>query len=151
MADEQQQANFNFKKIYIKDASFESPMSPQSFLNQQAPEVDIQLDISHSKIDDLHHEVILSITVTAKSEEKTVFLCEVQQAGLFQIEGVPEQEMPMVLEIACPNILLPYVRQTIDDLVGKGGFPQMLLHPVNFEGLYQQKMLASQKPEGKAN
>jgi len=150
MADEQQ-ANFNLKKIYIKDASFESPMSPQSFLQQQAPEVDIQLDISHSKIDTEHHEVILSITVTAKSDDQTVFLCEVQQAGLFQIIGVPEQEMPVVLEIACPNILLPYIRQAIDDLVGKGGYPQMLIHPVNFEGLYQQKVMASQKPEGAVN
>ncbi|HBE92489.1 MAG TPA: protein-export chaperone SecB [Gammaproteobacteria bacterium] len=150
MADEQQ-ANFNLKKIYIKDASFESPMSPQSFLQQQTPEVDIQLDISHSQPDEAHYEVVLTITVTAKSEENTVFLCEVQQAGLFQIAGVPEQEMPMVLEIACPNILLPYVRQTIDDLVGKGGFPQMLIHPVNFEGLFQQKALASQKPEGAVN
>ena len=105
-------------------------MSPQSFLQQQPPEVDIQLDISHSKIDAEHQEVILSITVTAKSEEQTVFLCEVQQAGLFQISGVPEKEMPMVLDIACPNILLPYIRQAIDDLVGKGGFPQMLIHPV---------------------
>jgi preprotein translocase subunit SecB len=150
MADEQQ-ANFNLKKIYIKDASFESPMSPQSFLQQQAPEVDIQLDISHSEIDAEHHEVILSITVTAKSDDQTVFLCEVQQAGLFQIIGVPEQEMPVVLEIACPNILLPYIRQAIDDLVGKGGYPQMLIHPVNFEGLYQQKVMASQKPEGAVN
>jgi preprotein translocase subunit SecB len=150
MADEQQ-ANFNLKKIYIKDASFESPMSPQSFLQQQAPEVDIQLDISHSKIDAEHHEVILSVTVTAKSDDQTVFLCEVQQAGLFQIIGVPEQEMPVVLEIACPNILLPYIRQAIDDLVGKGGYPQMLIHPVNFEGLYQQKVMASQKPEGAVN
>ncbi len=148
---EEQQANFNLKKIYIKDASFESPMSPQSFLQQQPPEVDIQLDISHSKIDAEHQEVILSITVTAKSEEQTVFLCEVQQAGLFQISGVPEKEMPMVLDIACPNILLPYIRQAIDDLVGKGGFPQMLIHPVNFEALYQQKVLASQKPEGAVN
>lgn len=150
MADEQQ-ANFNLKKIYIKDASFESPMSPQSFLQQQPPEVDIQLDISHSNIDAEHQEVVLSITVTAKSEDQTVFLCEVQQAGLFQIIGVPEKEMPMVLEIACPNILLPYIRQAIDDLVGKGGFPQMLIHPVNFEALYQQKILANQKPEGAVN
>lgn len=150
MTDEQQ-ANFNLKKIYIKDASFESPTSPQSFLQQQAPEVGIQLDISHSKVDEEHHEVILTITATAKSGEDTVFLCEVQQAGLFEIAGVPEQEMPMVLEIACPNILLPYVRQTIDDLVGKGGFPQMLIHPINFEGLYQQKVLSNQKPEGAVN
>jgi len=148
---EEAQPNFNLKKIYIKDASFESPMSPKSFLQQQAPEVDIQLEINHSLIDEAHHEVILNITATAKSDDKTVFLCEVQQAGLFEISGIPGQELPMILEIACPNILLPYVRQTIDDLVGKGGFPQMLIHPINFEAMYHQKKLAAQQPEGAVN
>jgi len=147
---EEQQPNFNLKKIYIKDVSFESPQSPASFMQQQAPEVDIQMDITHTQIDERHHEVILAMTVTARADGQTVFLCEIQQAGLFEVIGIPDNEMPMVLEIACPNILLPYVRQAIDDLVGKGGFPQLLIHPVNFEALYQQKML-QQQAEGEVN
>ena len=148
---EEQQATFNIKKIYIKDASFESPASPASFLQQQAPEVDVQLDVQSNGIDPSHFEVVLTVTGTAKAEDQTVFLCEVHQAGLFEISGIPETEMPMVLEITCPSILLPYVRQMVDDLVGNGGYPQLLLHPVNFEALYQQKLAAGQQPEGAVN
>ena len=88
-----------------------------------------------------YHEVILTITVTAKSGVRQIFLAEVQQAGLFEVTGA-DDEIPMVLEIACPNILLPFVREAIDDLVGKGGFPQLLINPINFEALYHQKMMA---------
>jgi len=144
---EQSEISFNLKKVYVKDISFESPLSPQVFLNEQAPEVDVQMNITHSSIDNSDlYEVVLTITVTAKGGEHTFFLCEVQQAGLFEVTGA-DDELPMVLEIACPNILLPFVREAISDLVGKGGFPQLLINPINFEGLYHQKMMAQQSSQ----
>jgi preprotein translocase subunit SecB len=147
---EENEISFNLKKVYIKDISFESPQSPQVFLNEQAPEVDVQMNITHSKLEDSNlYEVVLTITVTAKSGDTNFFLCEVQQAGLFEVTGASD-EMPMVLEIACPNILLPFVREAISDLVGKGGFPQLLINPINFEALFHQKMMA-QQPEQKPN
>ncbi len=144
---EQKEISFNLKKVYVKDVSFESPLSPQIFLNEQAPEVDVQMNITHSKLDDADlYEVVLTITVTAKSAESNFFLCEVQQAGLFEVTGAYD-DLAMVLEIACPNILLPYVREAISELVGKGGFPQLLINPINFEALYHQKMMAQQSDQ----
>ncbi len=144
---EQKEISFNLKKVYVKDVSFESPLSPQIFLNEQAPEVDVQMNITHSKLDDADlYEVVLTITVTAKSAESKFFLCEVQQAGLFEVTGAYD-DLAMVLEIACPNILLPYVREAISELVGKGGFPQLLINPINFEALYHQKMMAQQSDQ----
>jgi preprotein translocase subunit SecB len=144
---EENEISFNLKKVYIKDISFESPQSPQIFLNEQAPEVDVQMNITHSKLEDSNlYEVVLTITVTAKSGDTNFFLCEVQQGGLFEVTGAYD-ELAMVLEIACPNILLPFVREAISDLVGKGGFPQLLINPINFEGLFHQKMMAQQSAE----
>ena len=144
---EKNEISFNLKKVYVKDISFESPLSPQIFLNEQTPEVDVQMNITHSRLQDSDlYEVVLTITVTAKGAEKTFFLCEVQQAGLFEVTGAYD-ELAMVLEIACPNILLPFVREAISDLVGKGGFPQLLINPINFEALYHQKMMAQQSDQ----
>lgn len=144
---EQKEISFNLKKVYIKDISFESPQSPQIFLNEQAPEVDVQMNITHNRLDDGDlYEVVLTITVTAKGTDTNFFLCEVQQGGLFEVTGAYD-EMPMVLEIACPNILLPFIREAISDLVGKGGFPQLLINPINFEALFHQKMMAQQSEQ----
>jgi preprotein translocase subunit SecB len=137
---EQTEISFNLKKVYVKDISFESPLSPQIFLNEQAPEVDIQMNITNSSLEERDlYEVVL----TTKGAESNFFLCEVQQAGLFEVTGATDQ-LPMVLEIACPNILLPFVREAIADLVGKGGFPQLLINPINFEALYHQKIMSQQ-------
>jgi preprotein translocase subunit SecB len=136
---------FNIEKIYIKDSSFEVPGAPQVFLDSNSPEVGVQLAISHSQLnaDQGLYEVVLAVTVTAKHTDKTVFLAEAHQAGLFRISGVPELELPKVLEIACPNVLLPFVRQVVNNLIESGGFPQLLLSPINFEALYQQKHAAA--------
>ncbi len=146
MADSNQSQGpaLNVEKIYVKDISYEAPNVPQVFLEQTVPEVGIQLHIAHSPVarDEGLYEVILGVTVTAKVQEKTVFLAEVQQCGLFRISGVAVDELPLVLEIGCPNILLPFAREVINDLVGKGGFPQLLISPVNFDLLYQQKQTA---------
>lgn len=143
-ADTQPQVVFTLEKIYLKDASFEAPNTPQVFLEETAPEVSVQLDIEHQMLnrEEGLFEVVLVAVVSAKLKDKTVFLTEIKQAGLFHIQGVPEPELPKVLQIACPNILLPFVREVVNSLVGKGGFPQLLLNPINFEGLYQQKQAA---------
>jgi preprotein translocase subunit SecB len=136
---------FNLEKIYIKDSSFEVPGAPQVFLDATNPEVGVQLGISHSQINAEQglYEVVLAVTVTAKHTDKTVFLAEAHQAGLFRITGMPEPELPKVLEIACPNALLPFVRQAVNNLIESGGFPQLLLSPINFEALYLQKQSAA--------
>jgi len=138
---------FSLEKIYIKDSSFEVPDAPQVFLDTTNPEVGVQLGINHRQIDAGQglYEVVLTVTVTAKHADKTVFLAEAHQAGLFRITNVPEPELPKVLEIACPNVLLPFVRQAVNNLVESGGFPQLLLNPINFEALYQQKQSAAQQ------
>jgi len=136
---------FNLEKIYIKDSSFEVPGAPQVFLDATNPEVGVQLGISHSQINAEQglYEVVLAVTVTAKHTDKTVFLAETHQAGLFRIAGMPEPELPKILEIACPNVLLPFVRQAMNSLIESGGFPQLLLSPINFEALYLQKQSAA--------
>lgn len=138
---------FNLEKIYIKDSSFEVPGAPQVFLDSTNPEVGVQISISHSLIsaEQALYEVVLAVTITAKHAEKNVFLAEAHQAGLFRITGMPESELPKVLEIACPNVLLPFARQAVNALVESGGFPQLLLNPINFEALYQQKQSSAPK------
>lgn len=133
---------FDIRKVYLKDCSFESPQAPLVFTKgEQNPVIDIQMRIDHKVLDSDNgfYEVILITTVTAHLEQQTVFLVEVQQAGVFQIKNVPADELPLTLEIACPNILLPFAREAISDLVGKGGFPQLLINPVNFGALFQNK------------
>lgn len=139
---------FNLEKIYIKDSSFEVPGAPQVFLDATTPEVGVQLGITHRQINAEQglYEVVLAVTVTAKHADKTVFLAEAHQAGLFRVSGMPEPEMPKVLEIACPNVLLPFVRQVVNHLIESGGFPQLLLSPINFEALYLQKQSAAPQP-----
>jgi preprotein translocase subunit SecB len=139
---------FALEKIYVKDSSYEAPNAPQVFLDGKAPEVGVQLAIDHGVVaaEQSIHEVVLSVTVTARHDDKTVFLAEVHQAGLFRIQNVPGDDLPKVLEIACPNVLLPFVRQAVNDLVEAGGFPQLLINPVNFEALYLQKHAAATPP-----
>ena len=127
------------RKIYLKDVSFESPASPDVFTRGQVkPAMDLQLMLHHKKLDDNFHEVVLQITATSKLEEEVLFLVEVHQAGVFEIQCEDAAKLLMVKEIACANMLLPFARETIADLVAKGGFPQLLINPVNFEVLYQQ-------------
>ena len=140
---------FDIRKIYLKDASVESPNSPGIFLsNISQPDVKIDASIKAGRLEqDDYYEVSLGITVTSTAEEQTAFLVEVHQAGIFHIVGVPVEDMPLALEIACPNVLLPFAREAISDLVAKAGFPQLLLSPINFEALHQQKkhQLANQQ------
>ena len=141
---EQKQADtlFEIRKIYLKDASVESPDAPNIFLKEvKQPEISIDATIRTKTLDPSDYfEVVLGLTVTSKAEDEVAFLVEIQQAGVFQISGIPDEDMPLALEIACPNVLLPFAREAISDLVAKAGFPQLLLSPINFEALYQQKL-----------
>jgi len=132
---------FGIQKIYCKDLSFETPNSPDIFREQWQPEVNLQLGNATTLLDASGiHEIILTLTVTAKLGEKTAYLVEIQQAGIFNIKGYNETEMGAMVGAFCPNILFPYAREAVSDLVTRGGFPQLILAPVNFDALYQQHM-----------
>lgn len=138
------QAVFNIEKIYVKDMSLEVPTAPHVFLQAGEPQLEVQLTQNAQSIDGVLFDVSVSVTVTAKVGDKTLFLVEAVQAGIFQIRGVPEADLAPVLGIVCPNILFPYARETISDMVNRAGFPPVLLAPVNFEMLFQQAQLAQQ-------
>lgn len=132
--------HFDIQRIYIKDVSFEAPDTPEVFTQEWKPEVNLQLNSQGRPVGDKHYEVVLSITVTVKNHDKTAFLVEIQQAGVFQMEGFGQQELGGMLGSFCPNILFPYAREAISDLVTRGGFPQLLLAPVNFDALYAEHL-----------
>ncbi|EEB77667.1 MAG: protein-export chaperone SecB [Halioglobus sp.] len=151
MADEQVQQQFAMQRIYTKDISFESPATPDVFKKQWQPAVNVDLNTKSDKIDDNgNFEVVLSVTITAKVDEETAFLVEVQQAGIFMIAGIEGEDLRRVLGTAAPNILFPYARESIDSLCVKGGFPPVMLAPVNFEALYQQALAQSAAQAGEA-
>lgn len=141
---EQQQPVFNIQKIHIKDLSLEIPHAPSIYLEREAPEINVQLDNKNECFDDGMYEVLLTGIVTAKIKDKVMFLVEVHQAGIFQIRNISEAEMKPVLGITCPNILFPYLRETVSDIVTRAGFPAILLNPVNFEAIYQRNQQQSQ-------
>ncbi len=136
---EQQQPVFSIEKVYAKDVSLEVPNAPGVFLQPEQPQVEVQLGQASNQVQEGLYEVALKVTVTAKSGDKTVFLAEAEQAALFQIRNVPDSEMGPVLGIVCPNIIFPYARETISDLISRAGFPPVLLAPITFEALYQQR------------
>jgi preprotein translocase subunit SecB len=133
------QPSFSIQKVYVKDISLETPSSPQVFQKQWQPAVNMDLENSARLLDDNFYEVVLSITVTVSFENETVYLIEVQQAGVFQLMNIPDDILDRMLNTMCPNILFPFAREVISDLVSKGGFPQLLIAPVNFDALYAQK------------
>lgn len=152
MNNQPQQPVFGIEKIYVKDLSLEIPNAPRIFLEREAPDVNIQLHTKGERIDEGMYEVVLTITVTAKVKDKTMFLVEVQQAGIFQIRYVPEADMDPVLGIACPNIIFPYLRESVSDTVTRAGFHAVILNPVNFEALYHQgKQQQAEKSAGAAD
>jgi preprotein translocase subunit SecB len=128
---------YSIEKIYVKDLSLEVPNAPQIFLEREAPQVDVQLHHVSSKVDEGVFQTELTLTITAKIGEKTMFLVEANQAGIFAIRNVPEGDLDPILGISNPNILYPYVRETVSDAIVRAGFPPVLLNPVNFEALYQ--------------
>lgn len=142
MSDAPNQPVFSIEKLYVKDISLEIPNAPQVFLEREAPQVDIQLHHESKPVEDGVYQTLLTVTVTAKAGEKVLFLAEVGQAGIFVIRNLPEGDLEPVLGIACPNILYPYAREVISDVVMRAGFPPVVLTPVNFEALYQAQKQA---------
>jgi preprotein translocase subunit SecB len=139
--------SLKIEKIYLKDLSLENPGAPQSFTTQESPQVEVSLRSRGEQIEEAVFECVLTITVTAKTGDRTLFLVEAAQAGVFRISGVPLSEVQPVLGIHCPNILFPYIREAIADAVSRAGFPPVHLDPINFEMLYQQQLAGTQQPQ----
>ncbi len=139
-AAEEHSQEFTIQKIYVKDLSFETPNSPDVFSGKWEPAVNLEINTAGKGLGSDLHEVVLTVTVSAKLGEKTAYLVEVQQAGIFSVKGLRDQELSHALGSYCPNILFPYAREVVSDLVVKGGFPQLLLSPINFDALYSQHM-----------
>ena len=136
---------FNIQKIYLKDASFESPGSPASFSQKPwDPKLDLNMSNTHSQIDEDQYEAVLRITLTASHDGEPTFLIEIQQAGIFSISGFNEDETRYLLGSQCASTLFPYAREQISDISVRGGFPPLLLSPVNFDALYQQHLQQKQ-------
>lgn len=146
MADQDQaDKQLSIIKIYLKDFSFESPQSPQVFrADEWSPKTNLNLRSAHTPIDDNFHEVVLTISVEAKDEDKTLFLVELHQAGLFEVTGHTEEEHGVLFGSFCPNILFPYARESIASVIQKGGFPEFVLQPINFDALYMQTLQQQQ-------
>lgn len=140
-----QAASLSIQKIYVKDLSLENPGAPQSFFAQTAPQVEVGLRTRGEQIEQNVFECVLTVTVTAKSGDKTLFLVEASQAGIFEIRGVQMADMQPIMGIHCPSVLFPYVRETIADAISRAGFPPVHLDPINFELLYQQQLADLQR------
>ena len=142
---------FAIKKLYVKDVSFESPNSPKSFSYKKwDPKIDLNLTNKQTHIDADIYEAVLSITATVSIEDETAFLIEVHQAGLFQIDGFEDEQKSYLLGSQCMNILFPYAREVISDMSVRGGFPSLVMAPVNFDALYQQHLQQKHEEQGEA-
>ncbi|MEK9939754.1 MAG: protein-export chaperone SecB [Methylotenera sp.] len=137
--EQTQQPGFSIEKIYVKDASLEIPHAPQIFTDRTQPQIGIELGNFANQIEEIRFEVAIKVTVTSKIADKTVYLVEVTQAGIFQISGVPAENLELIVGITCPNILFPYARESVSDLVVRAGFQPVLLNPINFEALFAQQ------------
>lgn len=145
---EQEQPQFGIEKIYLKDLSLEVPHAPGIFLERESPQIEINVHNGAAPLEDAGlYEAVLTVTVTAKIKEKTVFLVEVAQAGIFQIRNVPKAELDAVLGVLCPNTLLPYARETVASLMSRAGFPPVLLQHMNFEAAYQERIRQIQEEQ----
>lgn len=149
MSEEQKQIDFNIQRVYVKDISFECPNSPVIFKQEWAPEVSMDIDTKSTKLEDNVFEVVLILTTTAKVGEDVAFLCEVQQAGIFSVGELEGMQMAHCLNAFCPNILFPYAREAVANLVSRGTFPQLNLAPVNFDALFQQAIATKQAEANK--
>ena len=144
--NQNQGGQFGLERLFVKDLSFEVPSS-EVFLGEWKPEMNVQLNTEAQRLDDPHFEVNVTVTVTATNAGSTAFVAEVKQAGIFLIEGVPEAQLTQLVGAYCPNILFPYVREAISDVVTRGSFPQLLLAPVNFDALFAQAQQQRQQEQ----
>lgn len=146
--EQNQQPVFGIEKLYVKDLSLEVPNAPEVFLEREAPQIEIQLNTGGRSVGDQVYEVVLTVTVTARIGEKTVFLVEVGQGGVFRIQNVPQEQLEPLIAVACPNILFPYAREVVSDAVSRAGFQPIVLQPVNFEGMYLQRLQEQEQAQG---
>lgn len=137
---------FSIEKIYVKDVSLEVPGAPRAFLASEQPQLEVQLGQESQQVEEGLYEMTLTVTVTAKAADRTVFLIEAAQAGLFQIRNIPQADLEPILATLCPSVIFPYARETISDLVVRAGFPPVLLAPMNFDAMYQQRLAEAQGP-----
>ncbi len=143
-----QQPVFNIQRLYLKDMSLEQPNSPAIFLEQDGPGIEVAIDVGAESLADGIHEATVTITVTAKINDKVAFLVEGKQAGIFEVRNVPADQMEPLLGIACPNIIYPYLRANIADVVTRAGFPPIHLAEINFEVFYHQRKQALAQAAG---
>lgn len=139
-AQEAQGPQFSLQRIYVRDLSFEAPKSPEIFRQEWTPSVELDLNTRQKPLEGDFHEVVLTLSVTVKTAGETAFIAEVQQAGIFLISGLDAAAMSHTLGAFCPNILFPYAREALDNLVTRGSFPALMLAPVNFDALYAQEL-----------
>ena len=152
MSDEQQtDRQFAIQRIYTKDISFESPNAPQVFITEWEPKINVDLSTEIQALSEDTIQVILTVNVVAKHEDKTAFLVEVQQAGIFLAKGFSEEELGPLMGIGAPNALYPYAREVVSDLITRGSFPQFTLQPVNFEQMYAQQMASMKESSEKTH
>ena len=149
-----QQSNdpvFGIQRVYLKDLSLEIPNAPQIFLETQAPSVEIQLDVAAQTLVEGIYESNVTVTVTTKAGDKVAFLVEAKQAGIFEVRNVPAEQLPLILNVVCPNIIYPYLRANVADVVQRAGFPPIHLAEINFEALYQQRLAQQQQEAPKSS
>jgi len=142
---QQPAATFQIEKIYVKDLSLEIPHAPLIFTEQVQPEIQVQINTEAQQFGDGYYEVSVTATVTAKMGERTLFLAEAEQAGIFALRNVPATDIGPLLGIACPTVIFPYLRETVSDVITRGGFPPLLLAPISFEQLYVQQQAQAQQ------
>jgi preprotein translocase subunit SecB len=146
MSDAQQPV-FQIQRMYLKDLSLEIPGAPRIFLEQQSPAVEVSLDTTQDMLADGIHEVTVTTTVTTRIGDKVLFLVEAREGGIFEIRNIPADQMPVVLNVVCPNVIYPYLRANVADVIQRAGFPPIHLAEINFEALYQQKLAQQQGGE----
>lgn len=143
----QSSQQFEIQKIYLKDVSLETPNSPLIFTEQWQPQTEVRLETAATPMTQDLFEVVLNLTITTKMGERTAYLAEVQQAGLFALRGFNDAQMSHMLHAFCPNILFPFAREELASLIGKGGFPALLLNPINFDNMYMQRLQQAQQAQ----
>jgi len=144
MSDQDNSPVFSIEKIYVKDLSLEVPNAPHCYLERDPAEISLQMHTGGEAVGEGIFNVVLTLSVSAKIGEKTQFLIEAAQGGIFQIRNVPNEELEPIIAVACPNILFPYARETVSDAVTRAGFPPVLLAPVNFEAIYRERLVQQQ-------
>lgn len=148
MTEQAQGPIFSMQRMYLKGMSVELPNAPQIFLESAQPSVDVQLDVGNSAVVDGIQEVTVMVTVTTRAGDKTAFLVEATQAGIFEIRNIPDEQMPVLLNVVCPNIIFPYLRANLADAIQRTGFPPIHLAEINFEAVYQQRLAQEQAQQG---